>query len=217
MWFRKNRNKNNQRDPNEIIARFRLNFPACIEPIPHELLVLLDYQIKLERSESKTKFYSGEFSLGDYFWEHTWQVYFPIEEREVTRFIIPFGSDADGSMYAFWLYKNLQSTEIPIIYLDHSYDGSKLIASNCHDFMALLSLGVDSLGGYIGFPGWERQISQTSELQLFRKWLKQELGIGLPDVPNALVEKAYHQHPDFSKWMEDRVGYAPQPFSKSPF
>ena len=186
------------------VKKFKKNFPQDLGEIPPELL-----------SMAKKDYSSGDFQLYDSYWKSGWEIYFP--EKETSHYFIPFGFDADGSIYAFWRYKESPMDTLPVVFLGFSWTGTTIVADNIRDFMALLSLGIQALGYDISFPGWEKQISNTPEIMQFRNWLKREFDISMPENPLALVEKARNSHPGLGMWIEEKTGIPPESFTENKF
>lgn len=185
------------------LESFKQNFPPN-KVIPPVFVTLLNYQESKAR-QTRERELSGEFTLcGNVL---AIPNYIP---PELIPYLAPFGSDADGGTYAFWLYKDFDLESAPVIFLAASWTGNTIVADNLADFLSLLSLGLERIGDYIQFPpDWLDHISNTKEIKQFREWLKAELGVSMPSDPLAIVDTAIKRHPDFGEWLESITGYSP--------
>jgi hypothetical protein len=192
------------------IKDFKKNFPPGVD-VPKSLLQLFKYQ-KMNAWRLKSGEYSGHFFLYDKYWTYQYA------EPEIIPYFIPFGKDADGSTYAFWLYKDFPIESAPVIFLGTDYSGDTILANLLEDFFGLLSLGIDELGYAVHFPpDWLNHISYAPETVRFRKWLQSKLGISMPSDPIAIVDNAKRNHPDFGKWIEEKTGIAPEKMTRPPW
>lgn len=176
---------------------FVLNFPPDLD-IPVVLIKLFRYQA------SGKQRYSGHFLLYDRFWQND-----AILEPHVRADFVPFGLDADGSLYALWRYKPFALDVAPVVFLGSEWIGNKIMANSINDFLALLGLGIPELGYAVERPGWEKQVSDRLETLEFREWLLRELNIQVPGNPRAIVENARTNHPDLNRWLRDKTGLSP--------
>jgi len=176
---------------------FVKNFPPGME-IPPALVKLFRYQ-----ASGKYK-YSGHFYLYDRFWQKEW-----ILEQQVRSDFVQFGFDADGSVYALWIYYPFALDSAPVVFLGSEWAGNKILANSIREFLALLSLGIPELGYAVEHQGWEKEASERPETIDFRKWLARELDIQMPKDPLAIVETARARHPDLNRWLQDRTGLPP--------
>lgn len=172
-------------------SQFRRNFPPSYE-IPEAIWKLFQYQINASG-------YSGYFCLDD----TLWSIEFPDALRP---YFVLFGSDADGSFYAFWLYSDFSLKNAPIVFL--SFDGTKniILANSFLDFLALLGLGIEELGYTVQQSNWWKTSPKSNDANTeFRQWLKYEFDIVPPEDPWMILQDARNNHPDLNQWLKERM------------
>lgn len=186
---------------------FRNNFPLN-SVIPESLMRLFHYQETNFRGPKQIE-YSGLFSLSDEFGEYDTLLYI---SPKIISYFAPFGGDADGSVYAFWMYDDFPLDKAPIVFIGKNWAGNTILANSFEEFLALLSLGIEELGYVIHFPpDWPKKPARNAaETANFREWLASELGILVPTDPAKIVIDAKESHPDFDRWIEEKTGYPPE-------
>lgn len=179
-------------------ADFRQNFPPGTD-VPEELIKLLRYQ------NLSQDLYSGYFGLYDKFWHVVKERYFGNQKLE-SQFVF-FGLDADGSIYAFWLYDNCSVNAAPVVFLGSEGVGGKVISNSLRDFLSLLSLGIEELGFALDEDDWLDKAVITDGTIRFRKWLQDELQLYAPADPKRLVQETRQSYPDLQKWIDEQINY----------
>lgn len=183
---------------------FKNCFPENVE-VPYILFAIFIYQEDtLEKRDDRP--ISGTFYLSDHYGVMNVD---PIETKPE---IISFGSNGDGSSYAFWNYENKDDLfNVPIVFMGKSWAGNTIMANNYKEFLQLLTLGVEDLGYICHYPEDLLTLS-TNEKNItdFRKWLLKNFNIKIPKNPELIINNAKNSHPDFTKWIENRTGYKPE-------
>jgi hypothetical protein len=142
----------------------------------------------------------GAFSLvGDRDGIDAW---FEGDESQAAQFE-PFAENADGGIYALWLYDDRGVEEAPIVYLDSEGTGNGVVAEDVPELLSLVATGEEP-------SYWLRGQRDPNPLDVseFRTRLRDELGIEPAQDPVAVVRRAQSRHPDLAalleKWIFNR-------------
>ena len=161
--------------------------------MPNALAKLCDYS---EQTGGAT---SCDFELTNY-GKAGIQAWFAGNEKAADQFVI-FGIDELQSLYGYWLYGGRPLIQAPIVYLNHEDTGNTVLANNIEEFLALLAMGKEEVGLV---DGWEEQTEPCADIDEFRSWLKQELGITPPAEGHEIVDPARQAHPDLDAWIREQ-------------
>lgn len=121
-------------------------------------------------------------------------------DRVAARQFVPFGSSADGGMYAYWRYDGRPADAAPVVYLGSEGEVG-VVANSTNDFLRLLTVGAGELGTAAIQGVIEPDDDPAPGLDAFRRWLRDERGLVPPDDPVGLVEAAQAAHPDLADWV----------------
>jgi hypothetical protein len=119
------------------------------------------------------------------------------DAEAASRFAV-FGNGPDGSLIALWLYREMDSSQAPVVNLGSEGDENILLASNIREFLKLLGIGYSEFGpDYIN--GEPDEPDSASDL---RAWLVEEFGIEAPATAEPILAEAQRLHPDIGAWIE---------------
>lgn len=169
------------------LEELRPNLP--VGEIPRLLALILEYQNRngddtICRADFQV-FPLGRESL------HHWCHGHSLEESQFA----VFGTTAEGSLYAWWLYPGRTLGDAPIVLLDCDVDDSRVIAGSLADFAGLLAAGWDTLD-------FGDEAERASDIARFRAWVE-ALGIAIPADRRAAQEAARRAHPDLKAWLDE--------------
>lgn len=187
--------------PRVNIASLAASFPEGILPEP--LFKLCAFQ---ESNEFYS--YSGEFIVDNDAPES-------IEDLPLRDSFGGIGSDATGSVFAFWSGSNEPLSrhtvlESPIVFLDSEAVNSTVVCSRFSEFICLLLLDLDDLGEQAGRDALIKKtpLKMDGQAFLFRKWAKTSFGLDPPCAPSEIVQNAKRLHQDaffswYKLWQQD--------------
>lgn len=190
------------------MQKFSASFPGG--RVPEKLVQIWEF----EKSGAYEQ-YSGEFLLDDD------QTLLDHETGSGIRFILhnerfqAFGTDATGGVFALWsgdssLITDTQLEVCPVVYIDSEAVYSTILAHNLDDFIRLLTLNSDHLGGCAARGVDLEREEGNEETQLFRKWVKEKLCLEPLDSGYDLVRSAKITHQDnFFDWYKQWQGESP--------
>jgi hypothetical protein len=119
------------------------------------------------------------------------------DAETASRFAV-FGNGPDGSLIALWLYREMDSSQAPVVNLGSEGDENILLASNIREFLKLLGIGYSEFGpSYL--EGEPDDPDSASEL---RAWLVKEFGITAPPTADPILTEAQRLHPDIGDWIK---------------
>lgn len=177
------------------------------EMVPDLLKNLLDFERALGA------FYSGDFELFAHGASSVLH-WFDGDSAMGDQFVI-FGSGGDGSLYGFWRYPGISMREAPVVFLGSEGDVVLVLASTFLDFLALLTLGKESLGYCVAALDLTAEEADDPSLKAFRWWAAEQYGITVPEDGSAIVQTAQNTHPDLdaaiSDWAVQHFGSASDP------
>lgn len=119
--------------------------------------------------------------------------------EDAARQFAGFGNEPDGSIVALWLYAGPDASIAPVVYLASEGVGSRVLANNFRDFLALWAVGYKSLA----FDLFDKRAAPTSWGGHLRRWLRDELEIVAPKIGGDIVRKGQALHPDLTEWIDD--------------
>lgn len=184
------------------VEEFTKNFPPNIKA-PELLLRLLEFQNQAD------DWYSGYFELAA-LGRQSLNAWFAGDESAASQFI-PFGHNADGSLYCFWVFDEHSVNTAPIVFLNSEGQENAVLANDLNEFFALLAEGYEELGFLTG--RLEKQ--ETESNSKFREWLRKEFNISPVDNAEKLITDAQTSQPNLQKWIEDRQKSYQKEYSKS--
>jgi hypothetical protein len=120
-------------------------------------------------------------------------------DSEAAKQFAGFGAGPDGSILAFWLYKEPDISTAPIVHLGSEGQNNMVLASDFRESLHLLGIGYDELG----FDDLSAPPSNPESAARLRIWLLSEFGITPPETGVALVEQAQSRYPDLEAWIRD--------------
>ena len=70
------------------------------------------------------------------------------------------------------------------------------------DFLRLLAIGYGDIGheDTCSPPEDKEEINPD-----FQKWIREDLGLGIPKVGDEVIQKAISNHDDFAAWVETKT------------
>lgn len=113
-----------------------------------------------------------------------------------------FGKDGMHSLYGYWIYEGRTIANAPIVYLNGEGSDNTVMANTLEEFIALLTLGEESVGL---FDAWGQSQRPCDGIEEFRAWAKTEFGIEPPKNAREVVEQARRSHPDLDEWIDREV------------
>ncbi len=186
------------------VATFQQNFPPGVA-IPDRLLKLLDFENRRPAARgSIMECYSGSFRITE--WKYGYDAWFG--DQESARQFVVFGENADGSLYALWLYPGRTVADAPVVFLGSEGTDCGLLSTDIDEFLGLLAIGANELGFDVSWGEVREANKPAPRLAEFRLWLKQSFGILPSTDPMAVIASARGRHPDFGAWIalgEDEV------------
>ncbi len=118
------------------------------------------------------------------------------------KYLVPFGSTRNGSLYAFWFIEEVPLEQVPIVLLDsEGADYSFVVAKAYPEFLALLAAGLED------FDDPESALPDSPELLAFREWVLTQGISNIPDFAgvNAITSEAFEEAPDLLEWLEEKL------------
>lgn len=112
-----------------------------------------------------------------------------------------FASTSDGSLFALWRHDDRPLDRAPVVYLDCDVSGSRIVAGNVRDFLALLAVGWDEDFNpvwHASFSDAKKQDAVAEDLRAFLRSVR----IAPASDPDALVGAAHLGHPDLLAWLQ---------------
>ena len=117
---------------------------------------------------------------------------------------IPFAmADGMGSIYALWLETPEHDlAEAPIVAFGGE-GGIHVVTRNFQELMCVLALDAELFVSHDRlFYYREEDDPPSANIEVYRRWLSEEYGLGCPDDPELLVEQAHAQlQEDLTNWI----------------
>ncbi len=143
-------------------------------------------------AEAKGNFVSGCFELVP----GTAESWFG-DAQAASQFAV-FGSGPDGSTIALWLYRQMDSSQAPVVNLGSEGDENIVLAANIREFLKLLGIGYSEFApDYV-----TSEPDEPDSASDLREWLREEFGIETPATAEPILAEAQRLHPNIEDWIE---------------
>jgi hypothetical protein len=177
------------------IEEFTENFHG--HEIPHELLLLLEFQDK-----SGTDIFSVGFELACNFKEglsYRWS-----KDPDFLNDLFPFAiANRSGSFYAFWNKSaSSQLMEMPIVLFDVD-GGEHIVAEDLSQLLQILTYDAEPTVDQeaVRFPRDAEQYKPSPKLDQFKTWIKETFNVDEVENPELIVRVAQEKHQQsFNDW-----------------
>ncbi len=164
------------------------SFPQSI-PCPEPLQKLYDFEQKLGKRET----ISGLFELSLHNDNAVANMF--THDRAVGHIAI-FGQASDGSSYAVWLRPD---GKLPVIRLDSEWQSNSVIASDALEFLRLLAIGYDEIGGYTDHSVPPDGDGRNPE---FQTWVRKTFAVTIPKIGDEIITPAVMANDDLQTWID---------------
>lgn len=160
---------------------------------PKSVLVPDDLRKLCTLAEENSNSVSGSFELVP----DTADAWFG-DADAASRFAV-FGNGPDGSLIALWFYREMDSSQAPVVNLGSEGDDNIVLAANIREFLKLLAIGYSEFGA-IYVNGEPDEPDSASDL---REWLAEEYDIETPATAESILVEARRLHPDVGAWIKE--------------